>query len=60
MQPWENEYEEPRKQLRLGEFVEHVGFIIVVCTCIYGNLLYSCVRQRQRQRQRLKRSKNRK
>ena len=54
MQPWESEYEDPRKRVRLGEFVEHIGFIVVVCTAIYGNLIYNCVRQR------LQRSKNRK
>ena len=54
MQPWESEYEEPRERLRLGEFVEHVGFMIVVCAGIYGTLVCGCLRHR------LKRSKNRK
>ena len=54
MQPWESEYEDPRKRVRLAEFIERFGFMAVVCAGIYGNLLLGCVRQR------LQRSKNRK
>ena len=54
MQPWESECREKRKRIRVGEVIDHAGFMIVICAAIYGNLLYSCMRQR------LQRSKGKK
>jgi hypothetical protein len=51
MQPWEREPRQKRRRLRAGDLVDHFGFMVVVCTVIYGNLLCSCVKQN------LKRSK---
>jgi len=45
MQPWERQPRQKRRRLRVGEIIDHAGFMVVVCAAIYGNLLYSCVKQ---------------